>query len=80
LKSNYFSRICQRHLNFAVVAENLSRFWKSRGARSNPGHGSIELQKKRLNTLKALKRAQKCTPPKPRSSSVHLLLSLRQAK
>jgi hypothetical protein len=40
------------------------QIWKS-GRGQTPDDGLIELQKKRLNTLKALKRAQKCAPPMP---------------
>ena len=49
----------KRHRNFAVVSQNQPdlEIW---GARSSPGDRSVELQKKRPNILKALKRAQKC--------------------
>jgi hypothetical protein len=64
-ENTHFFRICRASLELRSPCRESQQIWKSRGARSNLGDGSVELQKKRLNTLKALKRAQKCAPPIP---------------
>ena len=71
-----FAKIClqiaEKYIFFGICSElpelrsrcrTSQQIWKISRRAINPGDGSIELQKKRLNILKALKRAQKCAPP-----------------
>ena len=80
MKYIIFFRIYAVSPEFRSHCRKSQQIWKSRGARSSVGYGSIELQKKRLNILKALKRAQKCAPSISSPHRPAHCLGLRQAK